>query len=87
MTLESTPPLYKGKFIPDDPNRAPLPTRLLIGTGLFVVIVVAAFVSLNILNSWGVWVTLAFVSALAATGIVAWAVDSVRHPARLNDSE
>ena len=36
---------------------------------------------LNVLNSWGVWVTLLLVSAFTATTLGLWIVDAVRHPA------
>jgi hypothetical protein len=81
MAADPTQPLFHGKFIPDDPRRLPLPIRLLIGVGLGLVILVLAFVSLNILNSWGVWVTFLFLGVLTVTSLGVWIWDAVRHPA------
>ena len=76
----STRPVH-GKFIPDDPGRLPLLLRIAIGSGLALVIAALAMLCLNVLNSWGVWVTLLIVSALTATAAAVWITDSVRYPA------
>jgi hypothetical protein len=73
--------LFHGKFIPDDARRLPLPLRIAVGTGVAVIIAALAMLFLNVLNSWGVWVTLLLVSAFTATALGLWIVDAVRHPA------
>jgi hypothetical protein len=79
---------FRGKFIPDDPRRLPLPLRIAFGGGVALIIAALAMLSLNVLNSWGVWVTLLLVSALTATALGLWIVDSARHPATgLDDDE
>jgi len=88
MSTGPTEPLFHGKFIPDDPQRLPLPGRIAIGVGVSLVIVVLAFVSMDVLNSWGVWVTLLLVSVFTATTVGLWIRDAVRHPAtEPDDSE
>jgi len=65
----------------------PLPPRrrLLVGTGVALAILVLAFVSMNILNSWGVWVTLLLVSLLTASALLLWIRDAVVYPATGTD--
>lgn len=88
VSTEPAPPLFHGKFIPGDPHRLPLPRRIAIGLGLGLAILVLAFVSMNMLESWGEWVTLLLVSVLTATALVLWIGDAVRHPAtELDDHE
>jgi hypothetical protein len=80
--------LFHGKFIPDDPRRLPLPLRIAAGVGVALIIAALAMLFLNVLNSWGVWVTLLLVSAFTATALGLWIVDAVRHPAtELDDGE
>ena len=80
--------LFHGKFIPDDPRRLPPPLRIAVGTGVAVIIAVLAMLFLNVLNSWGVWVTLLLVSAFTAAALGLWIADAVRHPAtELDDGE
>jgi len=73
--------LFHGKFIPDDPRRLPPALRIAVGTGVAVIIAVLAMLFLNVLNSWGVWVTLLLISAFTATALGLWIADAVRHPA------
>jgi hypothetical protein len=73
--------LFHGKFIPDDPRRLRPPLRIAVGTGVAIIIAVLALLFLNLLNSWGVWVTLLLISAFTATALGLWIVDAVRHPA------
>jgi len=77
--------LFRGKFIPDDPRRLPMPLRIAVGGGLALAIAALSLLFLNVLNSWGVWVTLTLVSAFTATALVLWIIDSVRHPATALD--
>jgi hypothetical protein len=79
--------LFHGKFIPDDPHPLPLPVRLLIGIGLAVGIFVILMLSVNVLNSWGVWVTLLLVSAITAGALLLWIRDALRHPATSFDDD
>jgi|SRR5580658_8038566 hypothetical protein len=67
--------LFHGRFIPDDPAESPLPLRLVVGVGIALVIGVLAMLCLNVLNSWGVWVTLLIISVLCASGLVVWLWD------------
>jgi drug/metabolite transporter (DMT)-like permease len=83
----SAPPLFHGKFIPDDPHRLPLPRRIAIFIGVALVIFVLEFISWNTLESWGEWVTLCLVSALTAGTAVVWFFDSRRHPATEFDAD
>jgi hypothetical protein len=85
MPNDPAEPLFHGKFIPDDPHRLPLPLRLMIGVGLGLLILVLAFVSLNILNSWGVWVTFLLIGVMTATSLALWIRDAVLHPATMVD--
>jgi uncharacterized membrane protein YqjE len=57
------------------------PLRIAVGSGLALAIAALAMVCMNVLNSWGVWVTLLLVSAFTATALGLWIVDAVRHPA------
>ena len=86
-STDSAPPLFHGKFIPDDPHPLPLPSRIAIFIGVAIVILVLAFISWNTLESWGEWVTLCLVSALTAGTAVVWFVDSRRHPATELDAD
>jgi len=80
--------LFHGKFIPDDSRRLRPPLRIAVGAGVAVIIAALAMLFLNVLNSWGVWVTLLLVSAFTATALGLWIVDAVRHPAtELDDGE
>ena len=79
--------MFHGKFIPDDPHPLPLPIRLLIGVGVAMGIAVLIMLSVNVLNSWGVWVTLLLVSVITASALLIWIRDSVRHPATSFDDE
>jgi len=65
-----------GRFIPDDPGRLPLPARAALALGVALAVLVLAFVCMDVLDSWGVWVTLLLVSVLAASGAAAWAWDT-----------
>jgi hypothetical protein len=88
MSTEPKQELFHGKFIPDAPRRLPPPLRIAVGTGLALAIAALAMLFLNVLNSWGVWVTLLLVSAFTATALGLWIVDAVRHPAtELDDGE
>jgi drug/metabolite transporter (DMT)-like permease len=86
-STDSAPPLFHGKFIPDDPHPLPLPSRSAIFLGVALVILVLAFVSWNTLESWGEWVTLCLVSALTAGTAVVWFVDAGRRPATELDAD
>jgi hypothetical protein len=79
---ESAKLLFHGKFIPDDPHPLPLMGRIAIGIGVGLVIFVMAALCLNVLNSWGVWVTLLIISAFTATSLVLWVRDALLHPAK-----
>jgi hypothetical protein len=81
-----TQPLFHGKFIPNDPHPLPLFGRIAIGIGVGLVIFVFAALCLNVLNSWGVWVTLLIVSLLTATSLVVWLCDALSHPATETDA-
>jgi hypothetical protein len=88
MSTRPTEPLWHGKFIPDDPQRLPLARRIALGIGISLAIPVLAMLFLNVLNSWGVWVTLLLVSAFTATALGVWIRDAVRHPAtELDDAD
>jgi hypothetical protein len=88
MSTGPTEPLFHGKFIPDDPHPLPLPVRIAIGTGISLVIAVLAMLFLNVLNSWGVWVTVLLVSVFTAGALSLWIRDAVLHPAtRLDETE
>lgn len=55
--------------------------RLARGLAVSLAILVLAFVSMNLLKSWGVWVTLLLVSLLTAAAAGTWAWDTlVRRP-------
>jgi hypothetical protein len=79
--------LFHGRFIPDDPHPLPLPVRLLIGVGLGLGIAVLIMLSVNVLNSWGVWVTLLLISAITAGALLLWIRDAVKHPATSFDED
>jgi hypothetical protein len=79
--------MFHGKFIPNDPHRLPLAVRVLIGIGLGLGIEVLIMLSVNVLNSWGVWVTLLLVSFITASALLIWIFDSVKHPATSFDDE
>ena len=87
MTSETTQPLFHGRFIPNDPNPLPLPIRIAMGIGVGLLIFVAAAVSEDILNSWGVWVALLFISLFTFTTLVLAIRDARRHPATEQDEE
>ena len=88
MTTEAHQPLFHGKFIPDDPHPLPLLIRLMIGAGLGLVILVFAFVCMDTLNSWGVWVTLMMIATMTASSLGLWIRDARRHPAtKLDERE
>jgi|HubBroStandDraft_1064217.scaffolds.fasta_scaffold72177_2 hypothetical protein len=77
--------LFHGKFIADDPHRLPLTGRIAIGIGVGLAIFVMAALCLNVLNSWGVWVTLLIISTFTATTLVLWIRDARLHPADIVD--
>jgi drug/metabolite transporter (DMT)-like permease len=87
MITEPAEPLFHGKFIPDDPQPLPLMVRIAIGAGISLAIAVLAMLFLNVLNSWGVWVTLLIVSVFTATALGLWVRDAQRHPATKLDDE
>ena len=75
-----TAALFHGKFIPNDPHPLSLVGRIAIGIGVGLVIFVMAALSLNVLNSWGVWVTLLIISVFTATSLALWIRDARLHP-------
>jgi hypothetical protein len=79
--------LFHGTFIPNDPHPLPLPVRLLIGVGLGVGILIILMLSVNVLNSWGVWVTLLLVSVITAGALLLWIRDALKHPATTFDED
>jgi len=81
MSTEPAEPLFHGKFIPDDPHPLPLLVRIAIGIGVSLSIAVLAMLFVNVLNSWGVWVTLLIVSVFTASALGLWIRDAARHPA------
>ena len=80
-----TEALFHGKFIADDPHRLPLTGRIAIGIGVGLAIFVMAALCLNVLNSWGVWVTLLIISTFTTTSLTLWIRDARLHPADLVD--
>jgi hypothetical protein len=72
--------LFHGKFILSEPPSLPLGVRAAIGVGLGIVIVALAFISMDVLDSLGVWVTLLLVSVMTAAALVIWIRDSVKPP-------
>jgi hypothetical protein len=80
-----TEALFHGKFIAGDPHPLPLTGRITCGIGVGLVIFVMAALCLNVLNSWGVWVTLLIISTFTATSLVLWIRDARLHPADLVD--
>jgi hypothetical protein len=70
--------LFHGKFIPSEPPSLPLGIRAAIGVGLGIVILALAFISMDVLDSLGVWVTLLLVSVMSAAALVIWIRDSVK---------
>jgi hypothetical protein len=76
-----TEALFHGKFIANDPHRLPLTGRIVIGVGVGLAIFVMAALCLNVLNSWGVWVTLLIISTFTATSLLLWIRDARLHPA------
>jgi hypothetical protein len=82
---KSAQPLFHGKFIPNDPHPLPLMCRIAIGIGVGLVIFIMAALCLNVLNSWGVWVTLLIISVFTATSLVLWVRDALLHPATAVD--
>lgn len=89
MTVTTTDEreLFHGKFIPDDPYPLPLPIRILIGIGLAVLIFVILMLSVNVLQSWGEWVTVLLVVGITGTALALWIQDAVRHPATSLDED
>ena len=85
MSSETTEPMFHGKFIPNDPHPLPLLGRITIGAGVGLLIFVFAALSLDVLNSWGVWVTLFFVSLFTSTTLVLAIRYARLHP--LNDED
>jgi uncharacterized membrane protein len=86
--VPSSQTLFHGKFIPDDPHRLSLINRIALGIGVGLVIFVLAALCLNVLNSWGVWVTLLIISVLTATTLALWVRDALLHPAtRVDNTE
>jgi hypothetical protein len=82
---QSFQPLFHGKLIPNDPHPLPLTGRIAIGIGVGVVIFIMAALCLNVLNSWGVWVTLLIIAVFTATSVVLWIRDARLHPATAVD--
>jgi predicted membrane channel-forming protein YqfA (hemolysin III family) len=87
MSTEPAEPPFHGKFIPDDPQPLPLVGRIAIGIGVSLAIAVLAMLFLNVLNSWGVWVTLLIVSVFTASALGLWIRDAARHPAAEPDDD
>jgi hypothetical protein len=56
-----------------------------VGVGLGIAVLI--MLSVNLLNSCGVWVTLLLVSVIAASALVLWIRDSVKYPATSFDNE
>ena len=44
-----------------------------------------AALCLNVLNSWGVWVTLLIIALFTATSVALWVRDAILHPAAAVD--
>ncbi len=61
--------------------------RLFIGVGVAVGIFVLFMLSVNVLNSWGVWVTLLLISVITASALALWVRDAIKHPATSFDDE
>ncbi len=87
MTATDETEMFHGKFIPNDPHPLPLVIRVLIGFGLAVVIFIILMLSVNVLQSWGEWVTVLLVSGISASGLALWIQDAVRHPATSLDED
>jgi hypothetical protein len=86
MKADNTPEeFFHGKFIPNDPHPLPLGARTAIGVGVGILIFVMAALSLNVLNHLGVWLTLLIISGFTAATLLIWILDSVRHPATVED--
>jgi hypothetical protein len=79
--------MFHGKFIPNDPNPLPLSIRILIGVGLAALIFVILMLSVNVLQSWGEWVTVLIVAGITGSALALWVQDAVRHPATSFDEE
>ena len=81
MTTDDQDDLFHGKFIPNESHPLPLAVRLAIGVGVAVVIFVMFMLSVNVLNSWGVWVTLLLISVITASALGLWVRDALKYPA------
>ncbi len=79
-TTDGGPPLFHGRFIPDQPDQLPLAARLAIGVGLALLIAALSVVCSNPLEGYGAWITPLIISVLTVGATVAWIVLEVRHP-------
>ena len=87
MTATDETEMFHGKFIPNDPHPLQLGVRLLIGFGLAALIFIILMLSVNVLQSWGEWVTVLLVAGFSATALALWVQDAVRHPATSLDDD
>ncbi len=74
------PPMFHGRFIPDQPDRLPLAARWAIGVGLGILIAAVSVVCSNPLEEYGAWITPLFISVLTVGATVVWIVLELRHP-------
>ena len=80
MTATDETEMFHGKFIPNDPTTFRSGVRLLIGFGLAALIFIILMLSVNVLQSWGEWVTASCWQASKNCALLSWVQDAVRHP-------
>lgn len=81
MTTTNETEMFHGKFIPNDPQPLPFGVRILIGIGLAALIFIILMLSVNVLQSWGEWVTVLLVVGISGSALALWVRDAVKHPA------